>query len=195
MLIRRHAEGRRRIEMALVMEFGAYSEPKQIEQPTAQPADGAALLGRPVVAMPSEEYYAAAVAAAEMESPATDNNESEGMEELDEGKSALAPFPEWPSASSEQPLEDGLEDAMPEEEQDAVVAAAPVHNLPAAMGDHAEERKEELEDGEQAWIDDSRASIKKRDLSVQKQETRRGRRGTKVARRSCSKMLNMAPAP
>ena len=181
--------------MALVMEFGACSEPKQIEQPTAQPADGAALLGRPVVAMPSEEYYAAAVAAAEMESPATDNNESEGMEELDEGKSALAPFPEWPSASSEQPLEDGLEDAMPEEEQDAVVAAAPVHNLLAAMGDHAEERKEELEDGEQAWIDDSRASIKKRDLSVQKQETRRGRRGTKVARRSCSKMLNMALAP
>ena len=92
-------------------------------------------------------------------------------------------------------VEQPLEDAMPEEEQDAVVAAAPVHNLPAAMGDHAKERKEELEDGEQAWIDDSRASIKKRDLSLQKQETRRGRRGTKVARRSCSKMLNMAPVP
>ena len=102
--------------MALVMEFGACSEPKQIEQPTARPADGAALLGRPVAAMPAEEYYAGAVAAVEMESPvgtATDNNESEGMEELDEGENALAPFPEWPSASLSASREQPLEDAMP----------------------------------------------------------------------------------
>lgn len=169
------------------MESGACSEPKQIEPPTAQPTDGAALLGSPVAAMPAEENYAAAVAAAEMESPvATDNNESEGMEELDKGENALAPFPEWPSASGEQPLQA----AMPEEEQDAAVAAAPV-----AMNGNAVESKEEVEAGEQAWIDDSRVSREKRALSEQKQKTRHARRGTKVARRSCSKMLDLAPAP
>ena len=175
------------------MESGACSEPKQIEPPTAQPTDGAALLGSPVAAMPAEENYAAAVAAAEMESPvATDNNESEGMEELDKGENALAPFPEWPSASGEQPLQA----AMPEEEQDAAVAAAPVQiDPPVAMNGNAVESKEEVEAGEQAWIDDSRVSREKRALSEQKQKTRHARRGTKVARRSCSKMLDLAPAP